>query len=172
MLRIGIVTVSDRAHRGEYEDLSGPQAAAFLEGCLASQWQPISRTVPDEADAIKEALVELCDVEGCCLVLTTGGTGPAVRDVTPDATASICDRILPGFGELMRAASLRQVPTAILSRQVAGTRGKSLIINLPGKPSAVRDCLEAVFPAVPDCVALLGGARIETKGMAAPIFHA
>jgi len=172
MISIGIVTVSDRAHRGEYEDLSGPQAAAFLEDCLASQWQPIFRIVPDEADAIVKTLIELCDAERCCIVLTTGGTGPAVRDVTPDATASVCDRLLPGFGELMRAASLKRVPTAILSRQVAGTRGKSLIINLPGKPSAIRECLEAVFPAVPDCVALLGGPRIETKGMAAPIFHA
>jgi len=172
MIRIGIITVSDRAHRGEYEDLSGPQAMAFLDDRLASQWQPISRIVPDEADAIKKVLIDLCDAEGCCLVLTTGGTGPAVRDVTPDATAAVCDRLLPGFGELMRAASLRQVPTAILSRQIAGTRGKALIVNLPGKPSAIRECLEAVFPAVPDCIALLGGARIETKGIAAPIFHA
>jgi len=172
MVRIGIVTVSDRAHRGEYEDFSGPQAVAFLEGCLASQWQPITRIVPDEAEAIKETLIDLCDAEGCCLVLTTGGTGPAARDVTPEATAAVCDRILPGFGEQMRAASVRQVPTAILSRQIAGTRGKSLVITLPGKPSAVRDCLEAVFPAVPDCVALLGGPRLETKGIAAPIFHA
>jgi molybdopterin adenylyltransferase len=172
MIRIGIITVSDRAHGGEYEDLSGPQAVAFLDGCMASQWQPISRIVPDEADAIKKALIDLCDAEGCSLVLTTGGTGPAVRDVTPDATAAVCDRLLPGFGEQMRAASLRKVPTAILSRQVAGTRGKALIINLPGKPSAIRECLEAVFPAVPDCIALLGGARIETKRIAAPIFHA
>jgi len=124
MISIGIVTVSDRAHRGEYEDLSGPQAAAFLEGCLASQWQPVPRIVPDEADAIEKTLIELCDAEGCCIVLTTGGTGPAARDVTPDATASVCDRLLPGFGELMRAASLKRVPTAILSRQIAGTKGK------------------------------------------------
>jgi len=171
MIRIGIITVSDRAHRGEYEDLSGPEAIAFLQGCMASQWQPVSRIVPDEAAAIKETLLDLCDSEDCCLVLTTGGTGPARRDVTPDATAEVCERVLPGFGELMRAASLRHVPTAILSRQIAGTRGKTLIINLPGKPSAVRECLEAVFPAVPDCIALLGGPRLETKGIAAPIFH-
>jgi molybdopterin adenylyltransferase len=172
MIRIGIITVSDRAHNGEYEDLSGPEAIAALNDCIASPWQPVTRIVPDEMPAIEAALMEICDAEGCCLVLTTGGTGPAMRDVTPDATTAVCDRILPGFGELMRAVSLRHVPTAILSRQIAGLRGAALIINLPGKPSAIRECLGAVFPAVPDCIALLGGPRLETKGGVVPIFHA
>jgi molybdopterin adenylyltransferase len=161
--RIGIVTVSDRAFRGEYEDLSGPAALAAIKDYLASPWQPVQRLVPDERPIIEETLKELCDAEGCCLVLTTGGTGPAERDVAPDATAAVCGRILDGFGEQMQDASLQYVPTAILSRQVAGIRGQSLIINLPGKPKSVRECLDAVFPAVPDCIDLLGGPRLETN---------
>ena len=118
--------------------------------------------MPDEVDLIAAALVEMSDVEDCSLILTTGGTGPAPRDVTPEATIAVCDRILPGFGELMRTASLREVPTAILSRQTAGTRGKCLIVNLPGKPSAIRTCLDAVFPAIPYCIDLIGGDRVDT----------
>jgi molybdopterin adenylyltransferase len=159
---IGVVTVSDRASRGEYEDKGGPGIIAALSDIVASPWRAVRRIVPDERVLIEAALRELCDIRHCSLVLTTGGTGPALRDVTPEATQAVCDRLMPGFGELMRMASLREVPTAILSRQIAGTRGKSLIVNLPGKPSAIRTCLDAVFPAIPYCIDLLGGPRIET----------
>jgi molybdopterin adenylyltransferase len=160
-VRVGVVTVSDRAFRGEYEDLSGPAVVAALNEYLRSEWQAISCVIPDEQAIIEETLVKLCDTNECCLVLTTGGTGPAVRDLTPDATMSVCSRILDGFGEQMRLASLRYVPTAILSRQIAGIRGRTLIINLPGKPASIRQCLDAVFPAVPDCIDLIGGPRLE-----------
>ncbi len=125
-------------------------------------WMPHTHIVPDETDAITAALLHCTDQLQCPLVLTTGGTGPAARDITPEVTEAVCDRMLPGFGECMRAASLAVVPTAILSRQTAGHRGASLIVNLPGKPSAVADCLDAVFPAVPYCIDLLGGPRLET----------
>jgi molybdopterin adenylyltransferase len=144
---IGVVTISDRASRGVYEDKGGPGIEAALK----------------ELPAIEAALIALADeAPRCSLILTTGGTGPAPRDVTPEATEAVCDRMLPGFGELMRLKSLAEVPTAILSRQVAGTRGSSLIINLPGKPAAIRTCLDAVFAAVPYCIDLIGGARLET----------
>jgi molybdopterin adenylyltransferase len=159
---IGVVTVSDRASRGVYEDKGGPGIEAALAELLASPWRPARRIVPDERSAIERALIELAEVEGCPLILTTGGTGPAPRDVTPEATEAVCERMLPGFGELMRTRSLLEVPTAILSRQVAGTRGASLIVNLPGKPAAIRTCLDAVFAAVPYCIDLIGGARLET----------
>lgn len=161
-IRIGILTVSDRASRGDYEDRGGPQVAEELRVMLKSAWEPVRMVVPDEREKVEEALKELCDSEGCALVITTGGTGPAPRDITPEATLAVCGRVLEGFGELMRAVSLKKVPTAILSRQTAGIRGSSLIINLPGKPSAITDCLRAVFPAVPDCIDLIGGPRIET----------
>ena len=170
-IRIGIVTISDRAFRGEYEDLSGPAIAATLKGYLTSEWQAVRRVIPDEQGFIEEILKELCDVEECCLVLTTGGTGPAKRDVTPEATAAVCGRVLDGFGEQMRAVSLQYVPTAILSRQIAGTRGKALIINLPGKPESIRQCLDAVFPAVPDCVDILGGPRLEVDEKVISVFR-
>jgi molybdopterin adenylyltransferase len=159
---IGVLTVSDRASRGEYEDKGGPGVVAALSDILASPWRAVMRVVPDERAAIEAALRELADSQGCSLILTTGGTGPAPRDVTPEATEAVCERLLPGFGELMRTASLREVPTAILSRQIAGTRGASLIVNLPGKPSAIRTCLDAVFPAIPYCIDLIGGAFLET----------
>ena len=159
---IGILTVSDRASCGEYEDKGGPGIVAALTDLLASPWRAVARIVPDEQKQIEAALVELVDQHKCSLVLTTGGTGPAARDVTPEATEAICDRLMPGFGELMRMVSLREVPTAILSRQIAGLRGRALIINLPGKPSAIRTCLDAVFPAVPYCLDLSGGDRLET----------
>lgn len=159
---IGILTVSDRASRGEYEDKGGPGIVAALTELLASPWRAVARIVPDEQALIEAALVQLVEQEGCSLVLTTGGTGPAARDVTPEATEAVCDRLMPGFGELMRTVSLREVPTAILSRQIAGLRGRALIINLPGKPSAIRTCLDAVFPAVPYCLDLSGGDRLET----------
>jgi molybdopterin adenylyltransferase len=160
---IGIVTVSDRASRGQYEDLSGPAIRQELDRILATPWEAVTRLVPDEQPMIEGVLKELCDEAGCCLVVTTGGTGPALRDVTPEATEAVCDKLLDGFGEQMRAVSLRSVPTAILSRQIAGTRGRSLIINLPGKPAAIAECLQAVFPAVPYCVDLIGGPYLETR---------
>ena len=160
---IGVVTISDRASQGVYEDKGGPGVEAALAELLASRWRPVRRLVPDERTKIEGALIELADVERCPLILTTGGTGPCPRDVTPEATEAICDRVLPGFGELMRSKSLLEVPTAILSRQVAGTRGSSLIINLPGKPAAIRTCLDAVFAAVPYCIDLIGGSRLETN---------
>jgi molybdopterin adenylyltransferase len=159
---IGVLTVSDRASRGVYTDASGPAVEAYLAEVLSTPWRPERRLVPDERPLIVAALKELSDDLRCPLILVTGGTGPALRDVTPEATAEVCDRLLPGFGEVMRAASLRDVPTAILSRQIAGTRGMSLIVNLPGRPAAIRTCLDAVFPAVPYCVDLIGGSRLDT----------
>lgn len=159
---IGILTVSDRASRGIYQDRSGPAIQAELARILSSRWRPVMRLVEDEAPLIAMALIDLCDTEGCPLVVTTGGTGPAPRDVTPEATEAVCDKMMPGFGELMRQVSLRSVPTAILSRQTAGIRGTSLIVNLPGKPAAIGECLRAVFPAIPYCIDLIGGPRLET----------
>lgn len=161
-VRIGIVTVSDRASRGEYEDRSGPAIAAYLQEVLLTHHQHVQRVIPDEQPQIAAALIELCDNENCCLVVTTGGTGPAARDVTTEATEAVCSKLLPGFGELMRKVSLEKVPTAILSRQTAGIRGNSLIINLPGQPKAIRECLDAVFPAVPYCIELIDGPYLET----------
>jgi molybdopterin adenylyltransferase len=160
---IGVVTVSDRASAGIYEDLGGPGIETALSAILATPWRPARRLVPDESPVIEATLRELADVANCSLILTTGGTGPSPRDVTPEATEAVCERILPGFGELMRKKSLEEVPTAILSRQLAGTRGRTLIVNLPGKPSAIRTCLDAVFPAIPYCLDLIGGDRLETN---------
>jgi molybdopterin adenylyltransferase len=162
-VRVGIVTVSDRASRGEYQDLGGPAIRDCLAEILACAWEPVARVIPDERPLIEATLRELCDQEGCCLVVTTGGTGPARRDVTPEATEAVCDKLLDGFGEQMRAVSLKVVPTAILSRQIAGIRGGSLIVNLPGKPSAIRDCLLAVFPAIPYCIDLIEGPYLTTN---------
>ena len=162
MIPIGVVTVSDRASAGVYEDKGGPGIEAALQALLSTPWRPVRRVIPDERAKIEAALIELADVELCSLILTTGGTGPAARDVTPEATEAVCARMMPGFGELMRTRSLLEVPTAILSRQTAGLRGRSLIVNLPGKPSAIRTCLDAVFPAIPYCLDLIGGDRLET----------
>lgn len=170
-VRIGVVTVSDRASRGEYEDLGGPALKQWLEQTLSIPWDAVARIVPDEQDQLEVVLKELCDEQGCCLVVTTGGTGPALRDITPEATAAVCDKILDGFGEQMRAISLQYVPTAILSRQIAGIRGSSLIINMPGKPTAIAECLDAVFAAVPYCVDLIGGAYIETHPERIKVFR-
>ncbi len=159
--KIGIVTVSDRASAGVYEDISGKAIIDTLNDYLTSEWQPVYRVIPDEKPEIEAMLCDLVDEEDCCLVVTTGGTGPAERDVTPEATEAVCDRMMPGFGELMRMESLKYVPTAILSRQTAGLRGASLIINLPGKPKAIRQCLDAVFPAVPYCIDLMEGPYLE-----------
>ncbi|TWU55188.1 molybdopterin adenylyltransferase [Rubripirellula reticaptiva] len=154
-VKIGILTVSDRASRGEYEDLGGPAIAAYLNEVLSCPWTPVQKIVSDDTTIISDALVELCDAHQCCLVITTGGTGPALRDVTPEATEAVCEKMMPGFGELMRKVSLEKVPTAILSRQTAGIRGKSLVVNLPGKPRAIAECLDAVFPAIPYCIDLI-----------------
>ena len=162
-MNVGILTISDRASRGVYEDKSGPAIVACLTEMLSSAWVPVVRVIPDEQPVIEATLKELCDEQGCSLVVTTGGTGPAKRDVTPEATEAVCDKMMPGFGELMRAVSLKSVPTAILSRQTAGIRGNSLIINLPGKPAAIRECLLAVFPAVPYCIDLIEGPFFTTN---------
>lgn len=162
-IRIGILTISDRASRGIYQDLGGPAIRDCLTEILSCPWEAVPKVIPDEQPLIEQTLKDLCDQEACCLVVTTGGTGPAKRDVTPEATEAVCDKILDGFGEQMRAVSLKVVPTAILSRQIAGIRGKSLIVNLPGKPSAIRDCLLAVFPAIPYCVDLIEGPYLTTN---------
>ena len=156
------MTSSDRASSGEYEDISGPAIEGFLRDALTSPWESARRLVPDDKSAIEEGIRDLVDNEMCSVVITTGGTGPAPRDVTPEATASVCDRILPGFGEHMRSVSMKYVPTGILSRQIAGIRGSSLIINLPGSPRSIREILDEVFAAVPYCVDLIGGPYIET----------
>jgi molybdopterin adenylyltransferase len=155
--KIGIVTASDRASKGVYEDLSGKAIIDTLNEYLTSQWEPVYKCIEDNQETIENTLKDLVDNEKCCLVVTTGGTGPAARDVTPEATENVCDRMMPGFGELMRAESLKFVPTAILSRQTAGLRGSSLIVNLPGKPKSIRECLDAVFPAIPYCIDLMEG---------------
>ncbi len=169
--RIGFVTISDRASRGEYEDKGGPAMRDWFTRVLSSPWEAVIRVIPDEQALIEKTLIELCDLEGCSLIVTTGGTGPALRDVTPEATEAVCEKMMPGFGELMRTASLKFVPTAILSRQTAGIRGKSLIINLPGKPSAIDDCLNAVFPAVPYCIDLIEGAYLESDAAQCKVFR-
>jgi molybdopterin adenylyltransferase len=161
--RIGIVTISDRASAGIYEDKSGPAIRDVLTELLTSPWEAITRVIPDDQPGIEATLVDLADNEQCCLILTTGGTGPAARDVTPEATEAVCEKMMPGFGELMRLESLKQVPTAILSRQTAGIRGRSLILNLPGRPRAIGECLDAVMPAIPYCIDLIGGPYLETE---------
>lgn len=160
-IKIGILTVSDRASAGIYEDISGKEIEEVLEEYLHCSWLAVYRVIPDEQAVIERTLTEMADQESCCLIVTTGGTGPAKRDITPEATEAVCEKMLPGFGELMRSVSLRYVPTAILSRQTAGIRGSSLIVNLPGKPKSIRECLEAVFPAVPYCIHLIEGPRLE-----------
>jgi len=159
--KIGIITASDRASKGIYEDISGKAIEETINDYLTSPWEPVYRCIEDDQQTIENTLKDLVDNEGCCLVVTTGGTGPAKRDVTPEATEAVCDRMMPGFGELMRMESLKFVPTAILSRQTAGLRGSSLIINLPGKPKSIRECLDAVFPAVPYCIDLMEGPFLE-----------
>lgn len=161
--KIGIVTVSDRASRGEYEDRGGPAIQDYLAEVLTSEWSSVARVIPDEQSVVEQTLIELCDEEECCLVITTGGTGPALRDITPEATEAVCQKMMPGFGELMRKVSLEKVATAILSRQTAGIRNKSLLLNLPGQPKAIGECLDAVFPAIPYCIDLLEGPFLTTN---------
>jgi molybdopterin adenylyltransferase len=161
-MKIGIVTVSDRASSGTYDDISGPAIEEFLSEVVTSPWTPVRRLVPDGIDSVRDALIECADREKCALIFTTGGTGPAPRDLTPEGTVAACNRIMPGFGELMRTESLKQVPTAILSRQVAGVRGSTLIVNLPGRPSSIRVSMQAIFPAIPYCLDLIGSPGMET----------
>lgn len=170
-VRIGILTVSDRASARVYDDESGPAIHETLKEIVTTHWIPYPRLVPDEQPMIERVLIDLADDERCALIVTTGGTGPAARDVTPEATVAVCKKLLPGFGELMRVVSLRHVPTAILSRQTAGIRSASLIVNLPGKPAAIRECLMAVFPAIPYGIDLIGGPRIDTNSSVVAAFR-
>lgn len=161
LVDIGVLTVSDRASRGEYEDEGGPAILEFLKEAIASPVNVHYSCTADDIAQIKSELIRLSDELGCSVIVTTGGTGPAARDVTPEATIEVCERILDGFGEQMRAISLQYVPTAILSRQVGGTRGTCLIFNLPGRPKAIRETIDEIWQAVPYCVDLLGGPYID-----------
>ena len=163
MVVLGVINVSDRASRGEYEDIPGQRAVSLLRRYLKTEFELAYAVVPDEQDQIEAKLIEFADDRRCALILTTGGTGPARRDITPEATERVCSKMMPGFGEAMRAASLQIVPTAILSRQTAGIRGQSLIVNLPGKPKAIEECLEVVFPAIPYAIDLIGGPHLESS---------
>lgn len=167
---IGIINISDRASQGIYEDIPGKAILSTLKEYLTTEFTAIYKVIPDEQEQIEQTIVQMCN-EGCCLIVTSGGTGPSPRDVTPEATANVCQKILPGFGELMRQESLKYVPTAILSRQMAGIRDQSLIINLPGKPKSIRECLDAVFPAVPYCIDLIGGPYLETDDSIMKVFR-
>ena len=169
--KIGVINVSDRASKGIYEDIPGKAVVATMNDYLVSEWEPEYAVVPDEQDLISKTLIDMADNKGCCLIVTTGGTGPAKRDVTPEATEAVCQKMMPGFGELMRQESLKYVPTAILSRQTAGIRNNTLIINLPGKPKAIRECLDAVFPAVPYCIDLIEGPYLETNPEVMKVFR-
>ena len=161
MIRIGIINVSDRASKGIYEDIPGQAIVETLKEYLKSEWEKDYAIVADEQPIIEKTMIDMADKRNCCLIITSGGTGPAKRDVTPEATEAVCNKLMPGFGELMRSVSLKYVPTAILSRQIAGIRNQTLIVNLPGKPKAIRQCLDAVFPAIPYCIDLLEGPFIE-----------
>ncbi len=169
--RIGVINVSDRASAGLYEDTPGRACVALLREWLATPFDIDYKVVPDEQASIEAELRRMADQARCCLVVTTGGTGPSARDVTPEATAAVCEKMLPGFGELMRSASLAFVPTAILSRQAAGVRGRTLVVNLPGRPKAIRENLGAVFPAIPYCIDLIGGPRLETNEAVMKVFR-
>ena len=160
-IRIGVINVSDRASQGIYEDTPGITIVATLTEYLRSSWEKEYAVVPDEQQLIEQTMIDMADHKNCCLIITSGGTGPAQRDVTPEATEAVCDKMMPGFGELMRAKSLTYVPTAILSRQTAGIRNRTLILNLPGKPKSIRQCMDAVFPAIPYCIDLLEGPYLE-----------
>jgi molybdopterin adenylyltransferase len=161
MIKIGIINVSDRASKGIYEDIPGKAIVSTLEEYLASPWEKVYAVIPDEQDLIEQTMIDMADHQNCCLIVTSGGTGPAKRDVTPEATERVCQKMLPGFGELMRSESLKYVATAILSRQTAGIRNQTLIVNLPGKPKAIRQCLDVVFPAIPFCIDLIDGPFLE-----------
>lgn len=170
-VRIGLVSISDRASQGVYEDKGLPALQAWFGEVLANPAEFITRLIPDEQPVIEATLIELADLEHCALILTTGGTGPAPRDVTPEATLAVAHKVLPGFGEAMRAVSLKYVPTAILSRQVGVTRGASLILNLPGQPKAIKETLDGIFAAVPYCIDLIGGPYLETRADTVAVFR-
>lgn len=170
-IRIGVITTSDRASNGIYEDVSGVAIMDTIGEYLLNECEYEYRCIPDEQPTIETTIIELCRDKGCDLVVTTGGTGPAIRDVTTEATLNVCQKILPGFGEQMRAASLRYVPTAILSRQTAGICNDTLVINLPGKPKSIKECLDAVFPAVPYCIDLIGGSYMQADENTIKIFR-
>ena len=170
-IKIGVITTSDRASRGIYEDISGVAIMDTMKAYLLNDCEYVYKCIPDEQKLIESTLVALCKDENCDLVVTTGGTGPALRDVTTEATENVCQKLLPGFGEQMRAVSLQYVPTAILSRQTAGICHGTLVINLPGKPKSIRECLDAVFPAVPYCVDLIGGSFMEADVAVIKIFR-
>ncbi len=171
MIRIGIINISDRASKGIYEDLPGKAIVARLGEFLISPWEKEYAVIPDEQHLIEQTLIDMADNKNCCLIVTSGGTGPSPRDVTPEATAAVCHKLMPGFGEIMRTESLKFVPTAILSRQTAGIRNKTLIVNLPGKPKSIRECLDAVFPAIPYCLDLLGGPYLECNELIIKAFR-
>lgn len=171
MVRIGVLNISDRASAGVYSDEPGQACLALLREWLSTPFETAYKVIPDEQPIIEAELRRMSDESGCCLIVTTGGTGPAPRDVTPEATRAVIHKELPGFGELMRATSLKYVPTAILSRQTAGVRGRTLIVNLPGRPKAIRENLEAVFPAIPYCVDLIGGPRLDANESAMKVFR-
>lgn len=170
-VKIGVINVSDRAAAGIYADEPGQACVALLQAWLTTPFEPVYAVIPDEQPLIEAELKRMADEASCALIVTTGGTGPAARDVTPEATLAVCDKHLPGFGELMRSTSLQYVPTAILSRQTAGTRGSSLIVNLPGRPKAIKENLEAVFPAIPYCIDLIGGPRLESDPAVMKVFR-
>jgi molybdopterin adenylyltransferase len=170
-IRIGIINVSDRASQGIYEDIPGKAIVETLNEYLKSPWEKEYAVIPDEQHLIEKTMIDMADNRKCCLIITSGGTGPAKRDVTPEATEAVCEKMMPGFGELMRAESLTYVPTAILSRQTAGIRNQTLIVNLPGKPKAIRQCLDAVFPAIPYCIDLLEGPFIECNEEIIKVFR-
>jgi len=170
-IKIGVITTSDRASAGIYDDISGKAIMETMGEYLLNECEYEYRCIPDEQAVIESTIVELCRDKDCDLVVTTGGTGPAKRDVTTEATERVCQKLLPGFGEQMRAVSLKYVPTAILSRQTAGICNDSLVINLPGKPSAIRECLDAVFPAVPYCIDLIGGRYMEADESVIEVFR-
>jgi molybdopterin adenylyltransferase len=171
IIRIGIINVSDRASQGIYEDIPGKAIVNTLNEYLIGEWEKEYAVIPDEQSLIEKTMITMADEKDCCLIITSGGTGPALRDVTPEATESVCSKMMPGFGELMRMESLKYVPTAILSRQTAGIRNQTLIVNLPGKPKAIRQCLDAVFPAIPYCIDLLNGPYIECRPEIMKVFR-
>lgn len=170
-IRIGIINVSDRASQGIYEDIPGKAIVNTLNEYLIGEWEKEYAVIPDEQALIEKTMITMADEKKCCLIITSGGTGPALRDVTPEATEAVCSKMMPGFGELMRMESLKYVPTAILSRQTAGIRNQTLIVNLPGKPKAIRQCLDAVFPAIPYCIDLLNGPYIECRPEVMKVFR-
>ncbi len=170
-IRIGVINVSDRASKGIYEDIPGKAIVETLNEYLISPWEPVYKVIPDEQELIANSMKQMADEEGCCMIITSGGTGPAKRDVTTEATESVCQKMMPGFGELMRQESLKYVPTAILSRQTAGIRNNTLILNLPGKPKAIRQCLDAVFPAIPYCIDIIEGPYLECTEEVIKVFR-